>query len=309
MSPLTACAPVALFAYRRPDHLRSTIESLQRNPEAPRTALTIFSDGARGTGDEDGVADVRAYAAIITGFASVELVARPRNFGLAASIIDGVTAMLARHERVIVVEDDLLVSQHFLAYMNDGLERYAEDTRVASIHAYIYPLAQPVAETFFLRGADCWGWATWRRAWQHFNPDGRALLAQLQARGLTRDFDHGGVAGFTEMLAGQIAGRNNSWAIRWHAACFLDGLLTLYPARSLVHNIGNDGSGTHRDYDAQNNRFGREVTATPVTVDPILVEESQEARNAVTDYFRRARPGGFQRGISRLKKLFRAERT
>jgi hypothetical protein len=308
LAPPRPQAPIALFAYRRRDHLDATVQSLLRNEEAARTALTIFCDGAKGEQDRADVAAVRAYAAQVTGFASLEVVERPRNFGLAASIIDGVTTMLARHTCVIVVEDDLLVSPHFLAYMNDGLERYADDTRVASIHAYIYPLAQPVPETFFLRGADCWGWATWRRAWQHFNPDGTALLAQLQARGLTRDFDYGGTASFTEMLANQIAGHNNSWAIRWHAACFLDGLLTLYPGRSLVHNIGNDGSGTHRSDDAAG-KFGREVAATRIAVGPIAVEESIEAREAVAAYFRHARPGAVQRGMSKLKQLLKAGRT
>lgn len=300
-------APIALFAYRRRDHLDATVQSLLRNAEASRTALTIFCDGAKGEQDRADVAAVFAYAAQVTGFASVEVVERPRNFGLAASIIDGVSAMLARHDRVIVVEDDLLVSPHFLAYMNDGLERYADEARVASIHAYIYPLARPMPETFFLRGADCWGWATWRRAWRHFNPDGAALLAQLQARKLTDAFDYDGAASFTRMLTDQIAGHNNSWAIRWHAACFLDGLLTLYPGRSLVHNIGNDGSGTHRSDDAAGH-FGHEVAAAPVMAGPIAVEESQDARQAVAAYFRRAHPSGFQRALSRLNPYRLARR-
>jgi ubiquinone/menaquinone biosynthesis C-methylase UbiE len=295
-------APIVLFAYRRRDHLYATVQSLLRNPESPQTALTIFCDGAKGEKDAEGVAQVRTYAAGITGFASVEVVERPRNFGLAASIIDGVTATLARHERVIVVEDDLLVSPHFLAYMNDGLERYAGDEKVASIHAYIYPLHQPVPETFFLRGADCWGWATWSRAWQHFRTDGKVLLADLKAQRLTSAFDFDGAAAFTEMLENQILGLNNSWAIRWHAACFLDGMLTLYPGRSLVHNIGNDGSGTHGSDDSAN-KFGRVVASALVSVDVIPVEESAQGRAAVTAYFRNARPGRIQRGVSRLKSV------
>ena len=291
-------APIALFAYRRRDHLDATVRSLLANPEAARTALTIFCDGARGETDAEDVAQVRAYAASITGFAAVEVVQRPRNFGLAASIIDGVTTMLARHERVIVVEDDLVVSPHFLAYMNDGLERYADDKKVASIHAYIYPLHQPVPETFFLRGADCWGWATWSRAWAHFRADGPALLKELKARRLTGAFDFDGPAGFTEMLENQIKGLNNSWAIRWHAATFLDGMLTLYPGRSLVHNIGNDGSGTHRTDDTQN-IFSQSLTDTPVTVSRIPLEEDRQARAAVRDYFRRVR-GGVPTRILRL---------
>ena len=295
-------APIALFAYRRRDHLDATVQSLLRNTEAPLTALTIFCDGAKGEGDAADVAAVKAYAAQVTGFAAVEVVERPRNFGLAASIIDGVTTMLARQDRVIVVEDDLLVSPHFLAYMNDGLERYAGDERVASIHAYIYPLHAPVPETFFLRGADCWGWATWARAWTHFRADGKALLAELKAQRLTGAFDFDNTAAFTEMLENQIKGLNNSWAIRWHAATFLDGMLTLYPGRSLVHNIGNDGSGTHGSDDSAN-KFGKVVASAPVSVGPIAIEESELARQAVAAYFRRVRPGGVERGVSKLKGL------
>ena len=106
-------APIALFAYRRRDHLAATVQSLLANAEASRTALVIFCDGAKGEQDRADVAAVCAYAAAVTGFASLEVVARPRNFGLAASIIDGVTTMLTQHERVIVVEDDLVVSRAF----------------------------------------------------------------------------------------------------------------------------------------------------------------------------------------------------
>ena len=297
-------APIALFAYRRRDHLDATVRSLLRNPEAPQTALTIFCDGAKGETDADGVAQVRAYAATITGFASTQIVERPRNFGLAASIIDGVTATLARNDRVIVVEDDLLVSPHFLAYMNDGLERYANDEKVASIHAYIYPLHRPVPETFFLRGADCWGWATWARAWQHFRADGATLLKELKARRLTGAFDFDGAAAFTEMLENQIKGFNNSWAIRWHAATFLDGMLTLYPGRSLVRNIGNDGSGTHHAGGGKD-AFSTALSDTPVAINRIPVEESTQGRVAVRDFFRRSRDGIWLRGVARTKRIIR----
>jgi hypothetical protein len=279
-------APVALFAHARPEHLRRTLAALRANPEAAATALIVFSDGAKRPEQRAAVEQVRSLVAGIDGFGSVATVLRERNFGLAASIVGGVTDVLATHGRVIVVEDDILVSPHFLRYMNDALDCYAEAPRVASIHAYCYPTGERLPETFFLRGADCWGWATWSRAWRHFNPDGAALQRALRERGLERAFDLDGAYPFSRMLDDQIAGRNDSWAVRWHASCFLDDILTLYPGRSLVHNIGNDASGTHS---GATSAYSQEVAVQPVVVRAQPLEASAEARLAFARYLSRER--------------------
>jgi hypothetical protein len=276
-------APVALFAYRRPNHLRTTVDSLRANAEAPRTHLTIFCDAARKAEDVAGVDAVRAFADTVDGFASVTVVRREQNLGLAASITDGVSRLVNTHGRVIVVEDDLRVSLHFLRYMNDGLACYEHDESVASIHGYWCPTLDALPETFFLRGADCWGWATWKRAWAHFRSDGAALLSQLEERELTRQFDLDGAYPFTSMLRDQIAGRNDSWAIRWHASCFLDGMLTLYPNRSLVDNTGNDATGTHS---GSSDDYGHTVALRPVVVQRQVVVESLHARAAFARFFK-----------------------
>lgn len=279
-------APVALFAYMRPDHLARTLQALQADPLAPRTRLYLFLDAARSPAHQAGVDAVRALVKDLQGFAAVECLSRSQNMGLARSIIDGVGQVLHHHERVIVLEDDLVVSPHFLGYMNRALQLYADDEAVASVHGYIYPVDRALPETFFLRGADCWGWATWRRAWAHFNPDGAALLADLRAQGLTSAFDFNGAYPYTRMLEHQIAGRNNSWAIRWHASCFLRGMLTLYPGRSLVRNIGNDDSGTHS---ATNRDFDVELATTSPRLERLPLRPSDEGTRAVRDYFLRTR--------------------
>lgn len=278
-------ASVALFAFKRPQHLARTLASLAANVEASRTELAVFCDAARDERDAPGVAEVRALVERIDGFRSVRTVLRSSNFGLARSIIDGVSNMLDRHGRVIVVEDDLLLSPHFLRYMNDGLASYAEDERVASIHGYSLPVDGVLPETYFLRGADCWGWATWSRAWSHFRADGSGLLAELTSRGLLREFDFDGHYPYTQMLRDQIAGRNDSWAVRWHASAFLDDMLTLYPGRSLVHNIGLDGSGTHSE---ATEAFDQALAATQIRVERLPIEASRAARESIIRYFRRS---------------------
>jgi hypothetical protein len=293
-------APIALFAYRRPDHLRRALDALASNPEAARSDLYIFSDAPRDPADEPGVAAVRELITGVRDFARVVPVYRESNFGLARSIIDGVSRVCAERGRVVVLEDDLAVSPHFLRFMNDAIATYGEDPSVASIHGYVYPVDEPLPETFFLRGADCWGWATWRDAWKVFEANGALLLERLQAQRLTRVFDLDGAYGFTAMLRDQIAGRNDSWAIRWHAAAFLAGRLTLYPGRSLVQNIGNDGSGTHVDATRE---FDVALANAPVAVRRQAVREDAAARAIVGRYLRRERATVLERVRRRLRAL------
>ena len=293
-------APIALFAYARPDHLRRTIEALQLNKLASDSDLFVFSDAARTSDREAGVAAVRNYLLTLKGFRSVSLYNRPHNYGLARSIITGVTMILEQYERIIVLEDDMVTSPYFLSYMNDALERFAEDERIASIHGYLYPLKERMPEAFFLPGADCWGWATWRRGWALFNPDGQALLDEIQQRGLMNDFDFGGAYPYSTMLKEQIVGKNDSWAIRWYASAFLAGKMTLYPGRSLIQNIGHDASGTHCGVD---NLYAVELSPSPINLDGVQVAISPDALQAFAAFFRRTQGGLLNRLKRRMSKL------
>lgn len=290
-------APIALFTYARPTHTARTLEALLRNDLAAESDLVVFSDAARSPQQEPQVEQVRTLLAGVRGFRSVKVVARPHNLGLSRSIIGGVGDVLQDHERVIVLEDDMVTSSHFLRYMNEALDRFAGDDRVISIHGYVYPVQRPLPEAFFLRGADCWGWATWRRGWKHFDADGQALLDQLTRNKLLRAFDFNGSHPYSDMLRRQIAGKNDSWAIRWYASAFLASKLTLYPGRSLVHNIGNDGSGTHAGDTAIHDTA---LAAAPIDLRAVPVEPSADAQAAFEAYFRRSSGGLLRRALRKV---------
>jgi hypothetical protein len=149
----------------------------------------------------------------------------------------------------------------------------------------VYPIKQKLPDTFFLRGADCWGWATWKKGWKYFEPDGKKLLNELEQRGLTHEFDFEDSYPFTQMLRDQIKGKNNSWAIRWNASAFLAGKLTLYPSNSYVQNIGNDDSGTHSKSWSKA-AYDTDIQKIKSDLQHIPVQESREARKAFTSYFR-----------------------
>ena len=281
-------APIALFIYNRPGHLQRTLHALAANRGAAKSDLTIFCDGPKSKPEEKHIFDARAVAKSLEFrrcFSSITFVEHERNFGLATSIIDGVSSILANSDRVIVLEDDLVTSPAFLDYANQGLDLYANDQQVMCIHGYAYPIqAQGLLDTYFLLGGDCWGWATWKRAWNCFCPDGQQLLEDLRKRGLDTHFDVDGTYPFTQMLEHQIAGKNNSWAIRWRASTFLRGGLTLYPRQSLVKNIGMDGSGAHCDL---TNNYDVELAQSPVCVSRVPLYENSLVFGRLKDYFRK----------------------
>lgn len=295
-------APILLFAYNRPRHLQHTVEALAHNPLAQESELFVFSDGARTEDDREDVELVRSYIHTIEGFKTVHRIERDRNYGLAANIIDGVTDIVNRYGRVIVLEDDLVTAPGFLQYMNDALDTYADEPRVGHIQAYDFTQNPRLPETFLIKFTGSWGWATWQRAWQHFNPDGQYLLNELHRRHLTRRFDFNGKYGFTRMLRRQVEGKNNSWAIRWNASLFLQDILSLNVGRSLVQNEGFDGSGTHCGAD---HLYEARLYKERLRVEKISpVTENLEARKIFERYYARTN-SLWAKGMRRLQSLLK----
>jgi hypothetical protein len=295
-------APLALFVYNRPWHTRQTVEALLASPIATESHLYVFSDAPRNEAASHMVGEIRSYISSLAGFKSITIVERETNLGLAQSIIDGVTRLCAEYGRVIVLEDDLVTSPHFLQYLNDGLDVYKDVEQVVSIHGYVYPLKATLPETFFLRGADCWGWATWKRGWDLFEPDSQILLRELTERKLTHSFDFDGTYPYTKMLKYQMKGKNNSWAIRWYASAFLRNKLTLYPGRSLVLNIGMDKSGTHCSTTSD---FAGDMADSPVRIESIPVVEHLFARQQYITFHKAIRPSVPIRILRKLTSIAR----
>lgn len=300
-------APVLVFTYNRVHHTKETIRCLQQNELAADTELFLFSDGPATPSASDAVQEVRDYLKTITGFKNIRIIEREKNVGLGNNIIDGVSTVLGKYEKVIVLEDDLKTSPFFLKYMNDALDLYARDEQVISVHGYVYPVKATLPETFFLKGADCWGWGTWKRGWDLFEKNGQVLLERLEAGEKTREFDFNGAYPYTEMLRSQIAGKNSSWAVRWYASAFLENRFTLYPGRSLVFHNGGDGTGTNSGFESE---LDVVLTDTPVSVDRIKVEQNTQAYSAFEKFLRKlARPDLLYRLKRRWKKINMSRRT
>lgn len=238
-------APIILFVYNRPEHTKKVVESLLQNTLSKESELYIYADAAKDEAALDGVNLVRDYLFTVSGFKRIHIRLRETNLGVDENIISGVTDVLNMHDKTIVLEDDLVTSPWFLQYMNDALNFYQDREEVASIHAYTYPIQQKLKEVFFLKGADCWGWATWKSKWGLFERDGTKLLNRIIEQKLESEFNFDNTYPYVQALRDQAEGRTKCWDIRWYASAFLEKKLTLYPGQSMVHNIGHDASGSH----------------------------------------------------------------
>jgi GR25 family glycosyltransferase involved in LPS biosynthesis len=202
--------------------------------------------------------------------------------GLANSIVTGITKLCQSFGRVIVLEDDLLLSSNFLRYMNAALEKYKHVEQVMQISGYMFPVKLNFStDAIFLPFITSWGWATWQRAWKHFDPQMSEYSRLKTDRALRYKFDLNSSYPYFKMLEAQIKGKVDSWAIRWYLSTFMQEGLTLYPVHSLVKNIGFDGSGTNCNAASH---FDLELSEEEVIYLPELVIENASATDAISKY-------------------------
>jgi hypothetical protein len=267
-------APIVLFTYCRPNNTKETIKHLLMNEEAKDSDLFIYSDSSKNEKADDGVRRTREYIRSISGFKSVSIIEREKNMGLANNIVDGVTSIINQYGKVIVLEDDLSVSPFFLRFMNEGLERYKDRDDIISIHGYVYPTKKKLPEAFLIKGADCWGWATWKRGWDMFCFDATLLYKKIKESRRDKEFDYNFSYPYMDMLKRQMVGIANSWAICWYASAFLNNMYTLYPSKSLVQL--NDLVGNGSTHGSTPMEYLVEVRDTPINWN--LVDDKKESK-------------------------------
>lgn len=300
-----ANAPIILFAYNRPKHIARAIRSLQANPEFEDSPITVFCDGPKNDDHLEAVEQTRAAVKNAGLPAHAKIVERDKNMGLANSIIAGITEATDAHGKVIIVEDDLVLSKAALGFLNAGLDRYENDEQVMHISAYMYPVPGELDESFFLGEGTCWGWATWKDSWKHFNPDAKALMKTIDDKKIRSGFDIDDTMFFYAMLKKQCEGDLDSWAIRWYASMYLNNGLSLHPRQSYVENLGFDGSGIHCNVD---DRFIGATTSKATQFWPDKFERNAAALEAMKEYRRTTFFSKKRRLFEQVKQAFRSLR-
>ncbi len=279
---MTKLSPIAIFVYNRHDHFVKTIKYLKKNHLSNKSQIYIFSDGSKKNSDKKHVKKIRNYCKKIKGFKSIKTFERKTNFGLSRNLVDGISKILKKHQSVIVLEDDLLTDKFFLKYMNDSLNYYLKNKKVISIHAYLYPIKNIIKKPFFLKGADCWGWGTWRRGWKLYNSNSKSLLKSLKTKKKEKEFNFNNTFEYSKMLRDNINKKNDSWAIKWYASAFLKNKLTLYPPYSLIKNIGNDGSGTNSKSDR---KYDVTLKNKKINIKNLQIKEDVRVKKYIENFF------------------------
>ena len=289
----TELAPIILFVYRRLDHAMEVIDALRANPEAADSRLLVFSDGGKDEQSWEEVRQVREYLHSVDGFAQVEIVEREENWGIERSEIEGIGSVVGKYGKVIVLEDDIVVSKFFLRFVNDALDRYASCKNVCSVTGYSFiPAGEhgSLPEYAFTQLTSAWGWGTWKDRWDRFagqleRRDFQALLSRANRR----RFDHG--YSYTGMMASQYRRGHVTWDILWYWTAFRNGWVTLFPTRTMVNNIGMDGSGEHYTDVSGSNRI-ESLDEKRSLLLPDEIRERPEVRQRITQQLERiAAPG------------------
>ena len=251
-------APIVFFVYNRPEHTKKTVVSLLENDLASKSDLFIYSDGPKNDNDLPKVGEVRNYIEAINGFKNIEIVERQQNLGLANSVISGVTEIINRYGKVIVLEDDLVSSQYFLKYMNDVLNIFEDDERIFSASGYTFPIKIPVQynlPVYLSPRSSSWGWGTWKNRWEKADWKLNDLQNFIDDKDQVKDFNKGG-DDLSRMLINSVSGKVDSWSIKWTYCHFLHNAFCVYPVKSRIKNIGADKSGVHT---GKTNKFNVEL--------------------------------------------------
>ena len=298
-------APIVLFVYNRPKHTEQTLKALAENECAVDSVLYIYADGAKENASAEVLAAIKETRAVIRKqkwCKEIHIIESEKNKGLANSVIEGVTAVINKYGKAIILEDDLITAKGFLKYINEALELYDKSEMVSGISGWSFSI-KVEDETYFSKVGACWGWGTWKRVWENVNFSGMELKELLQKQNRINEFNIENAYDFYGMLNRQIAGEIDSWAVRFYANYFLKNGLFLFPKKNLVQNIGFDGSGTH---------YKTETTGSPVFFEKQFVDlkyikpiEKKSVRRMIIQSFNSndiKTRSLFNRVISKIKK-------
>lgn len=303
-------APIIVFAYDRPDHLRRTLDALAKNDLASQSDLYIYCDGAREWGGEiekdtssknyiakrygmmycseekyaaylSRMADTRCVAHEQKGFLSVNVIEREHNIGLAENIVSAVTEIVNQYGRVIAFEDDIVTTRGCLTYLNEALELYKDDEQVMHVSAWMYPNKGQFPTTFFYDSPyPAGGWATWARAWKHYNSDTEDHVRYWQNN--WKEFDIMGENHLSRQLLGNLDGTLKTWYVKWYSSMHKMNGLCLYPGTAMSNNIGWDDSG---ETSLANTRYNIAHPAEYTEVKRILIKRNRKAFNYIRVWY------------------------
>jgi GR25 family glycosyltransferase involved in LPS biosynthesis len=281
-------APIIIFVYNRPWHTEQTLNALNKNDLSEQSILYIYADGAKSDATDEQKEKIKQVRKIIRSkqwCKEVYIIESDKNKGLADSIIDGVTNIIKKHGKIIVLEDDMVTSSHFLKFMNKALDYYSYEKKVWHISGWIYTInTRGLKDAFFWRTMNCWGWATWEDRWKYFEKNVDKLIETFTKKDIYK-FNINNTAGMWDQVIGNKQGIINTWAIFWYATIFKNNGLCLSPAISYVQNIGLDNSGIHCGNDKSLET--KIINNKEINFDLIPIKENKLALKRVMQFYKK----------------------
>jgi hypothetical protein len=298
-------SPIILFVYSRPVHTLRTLEALAANELADQSHLFIFCDAAKPQASPEtlqNIAEVRQLVRSRQWCKTVTIAEGTVNRGIAVSTVTEVTKIVNEYGKVIILEDDVVTQKGFLTFLNQALDMYENDHNIFGITGYAFPVPAHLPDTFFLPIVSSWGWATWKRAWQHYKGDALFFENYLKANQLEKKFNFG-YHGNYEILQKKITHHTDVWDVCWYASMFMENGLYLFPRCSLLSNIGFDSTGTNCDEDPF---YATHETTDFVNLTRIAPKLIPEIVQAVDKNFQKhfAPKPLYVRIFNRLKRIF-----
>ena len=256
-------APIALFVYNRPETLSKTLESLQKNVSIEKTDIYIFSDGpTKNKTDKQKVNKVRKIIKNIKNLRIKKKIFYKRNRGLKKNIINGINYIFRNHSKIIVLEDDLLVGQYFIKYMNQSLNFIRNKKNIWHVSAWNYPIKannKNLPNTFLWHHMNCWGWGTHKKNWTKLILNPNFFVKNFSNRQIHLFNLEGKINNWSQLIR-NYEKKLDTWAIFWNATIFWNKALCLNPIQSHVKNIGlNKNSTNTADYVAQSKKLNSDI--------------------------------------------------
>lgn len=246
----TDLAPIVLFVYNRPWHTKQTLSALKQNDFASESKLFIYCDGPKQDSSKDNLQKISEVRKIIREkkwCKDVQIFESEVNKGLARSVITGVSDVINKYGKIIVLEDDIVTSKFFLRFMNEALSFYEDDKRIFSIGGtnYLFPIPKHyLHDIYIVHRVQSWGWSTWEDRWNKVEWGKQDFNDFLKNKREIKKFNRGG-NDLIKILRLQLEGKIDSWAILWDYCHYKFDAYCLHPVKSFTKNIGFDGTGIH----------------------------------------------------------------
>ena len=299
-------APIVLFVYNRPWHTEETLKALMLNELADESVLYIYCDGPKKNASPEDISKIEEVRAVIRKkkwCKEVIIIENNKNLGLANSIIKGVTEVVEKYGKIIVLEDDIVTSISFLNYINDALNEYEKVEKVMHISGYFPETEVKLPDFFFYNQTSCWGWATWKNSWLNYNENIVGLHKKLINSNRILEFNMNNSYPFLSHLEANLTGDIKTWAIKWHASVFLKKGLCLHPAKSYVNNIGFDNTGVHCEV---SNKYNIENLSQLKFKKVKKLIENKNARKSVEKFHRNEETKSFySRIMNKIKSIIK----